>query len=379
MLTPTKLFCIRLLQHYRYMGKSLKTIADWTVWLYILIPGLFIFSGLYIELWTRLPEWSHNVRWELIMIAVLGLMMNTQVHIGVDEADRLILLQHQGWLIKLKRYGYVYSVVMLLLRMSLVFTLLLPFILGTTELTSDQLQLLLAYSAVVGLLQLAINHYFAKAGSWWRRTLRIGLRALLLAVIYVFPVALYLLEQWSFKYMFGALVVLILLTFGLIYRYMTTVFHYGQQLEQEQAKRARFTGMLLSQVEENKSTKRLKKPWFYRSSQRIFKSDNISVVVAELRFKAMLRSKALLQAWIMLTAVGSLAIILVGGISSWVVVAGLLLLKRSVLKMQWNQWIQSDYISLYVKEQYAAYKLSQHVLTVPGLFIWIVIAIICSI
>jgi len=379
MLTPAKLFWIRLLQHYRYIGKSLKTTADWTVWLYILIPALIIFSGLYVELWTRLPEWSLNMRWEMIMIAVLGLMMNTQVHIGVDEADRLILLQHQGWLIKLKRYGYIYSVVMLLLRMSFAFTLLLPFILGTTELTSDQLQLVLAYSVVVGILTLAINHYFAKAGSWWRRTLRKGLRALLLAVIYVVPVVVYMLEQWSFTYMLGALVVLLLFTIGVVYRYMTTAFHYGQQLEQEQATRARFTGMLLSQIEENKSTKRLKKPWIYRASQRILKSDHISVVVAELRFKAMLRSKALLQAWIMLVAIGSYAIILVGGVGSWVVVIGLLFLKRTALSLQWEQWIKSDYISLYVKEQYAAYKLSQRMLIVPGLIIWIVIAIICSI
>jgi len=111
----------------------------------------------------------------------------------------------------------------------------------------------------------------------------------------------------------------------------------------------------------------------------MFKSDELSVVVTELRVKAWLRSASLLQGWLMLTAAGSVAIILVGDISSWVVVAGLVLLKRSVLKMQWDQWIQSDYISLYVKEQYAAYKLSQHVLTVPGLLIWIVIAIICSI
>ena len=93
----------------------------------------------------------------------------------------------------------------------------------------------------------------------------------------------------------------------------------------------------------------------------------------------MLRSAALLQGWAMIVGLGSYAIILVGGVGSWAVIIGLVLMKRAVLSLQWGQWIKSDYISLYVKEQYAAYKLSQRVLIAPGLFIWIVVAIICSI
>lgn len=380
MLTPAKLFWIRLKQHYRYMGKSLHTIADWTVWLYIIVPALFIFSGLYIELWTKLPEWSYVMRWELIIVAVSSMMLYFQVHIGVEEADRLVLLQHRDWHMKLKRYGYAYSVILLLVRLLLVMGLLLPFIKGTTDLSNEQLLLLLGYSVIAGMTMLTINHYFNKSGAWWRKMLRTMQRTFIVGIIYVLPAALYMLGFLTMPYMLVATGVLFFVLIVLIYHFMTKSFNYGQQLEQEQEKRARFTGMLLSQVEEQtQSTKRLKKPWIFRSSQRLFKSTDQRFVVTELRIKAMLRSKQLLQAWIILIAVGSYAIFLVGGSGGWAVVVGIYYLQRFALKLQWDEWVKRDYLSLYIKEQLAGYKLSQNILSIPALIIWIVIAILCSI
>lgn len=378
MLTPAKLFWIRLKQHYVYIGKSLRTTTDWTVWLYIIVPALFIFSGLYIELWTKLPNWSYSLRWDFILIAMFSFIFSAQVHIGVDEADRLVLLQHRSWMIRLKRYGYMYSALIMVIRLLLVFLLLLPFLLGTSAIQQTDMLLLLLYSAVAGFLLLTLNHYFVQAGKWRRKLVRALQRSMLLGAVYVFPVYGYIALFWGQTYMLAVFAALLILTLLMLYRYMTTPFHYPQQLQEEQSKRAGFTGILLSQVEEKRASKRLKRPWVFRSSQRLFKSSHAAAVITELRVKALLRSLPLLQVWLLMLAAGSYAIILVGGSGGWVVVAGLLILKRTWLKLQWEQWVSSEYLALYVKNQSGAYKLSQHVLTVPDLLVWIIVALICS-
>lgn len=374
MLTPNRLFFVRLKQHVRYIAKSLRSVLDWTVWLYVLVPLLFIASGLYIELWTRIPAWANDIPWSLMLItAVSFLLLNAKPHIGVEEADQLILLQHKQWLQRVKQLGLVYSVIMAALRLLILYAVLLPYLMIVAELSKAVLLELLLYSICTSLIMLIVNQYLIKEGKWWMRLIRSGVRSIVLAVVWVLPAFGYTVQLWPLHYFIIASAVIAIV---LAWRYAVTPLAYARQLRQEQEFRLRLTSVLLSQVHETKSSKRRKRPWIFRKSQRLFKRSDAHYVISELRIKAILRSPSLLQIWGLMIVVGSYAITLVDGVGVWVIVAGLVFIKRSWLHMQWEHWRTEDYLQLYLTEAYAAKKLSQRLLMGPGLAIWTIIALL---
>lgn len=374
MLTPTKLYFIRLKQHVRYIFKSVNSVLDWTVWIYFVIPMLVVATGMYVDLWRKFPLWAMEIRWDLSLVAAIGfLLLSAKLHIGVEEADQLILFQHERWLRVIKQWALGYSAIMVTVRMLLVMTLLLPFLLQTAGLSAAALIPLLLYSIVAAVVMLVINYQLNKGGKWWLRLLRSILRSILVALIWLLPAYGAVAGQWQLPYFFIALG---LIAFFLVWRYAATSLAYGQQLRQEQEFRMKLTGALLSQVQEKQPSRRRKKPWIFGKSQRLFKRADVASVISELRIKAMLRTPSLLQVWATILATGSYALILVDGIGKVVVMAGLLFITRVWLHLQWEQWKTEQYLQIYLPETNKAKKLSQNLLTIPGLLIWLIVVIV---
>ncbi|MEM5599461.1 ABC transporter permease [Niallia circulans] len=56
-----KLFFSRLISNWHYQWKVLRSIADWTVIVYILVP-LGVFCGvIYRSWWLEIPVWIHKI------------------------------------------------------------------------------------------------------------------------------------------------------------------------------------------------------------------------------------------------------------------------------------------------------------------------------
>jgi len=377
MLTPTKLLFIRLRQHVRYITKALNSVLDWSVWLYIVVPLLVVAIGLYADLWRQFPDWALNIGWEWIYIAIINLfLIGAKPFVGVAEADQLILLQHDRWYKVMKQWGLLYNGLMTIIRLALILIILLPFlVLGSGFTVADLLPLQL-YSLGSTIMMYSISPYFYKRGKWWARLLRSSLRSLITVVIWAVPAYGYMVNLWKLDYIFIALLLVIL---GCTWRYFTGKLPFALQLQQEQEFRSNLTGILLSQVQEQKSTKRKKKPWIFRKSQRLFKSSDYVYTVCELRIKALLRSLSVLQVGLTIIASGSYAVFLVDGFGALVVVIGLVLVKRVWLHLQWEQWSKEQYLQLYLKDSEGtkrAKSLSTNLLTIPGLFIWLAIMVI---
>jgi len=302
--------------------------------------------------------------------------MRVKPLVGVAEADQLILLQHESWFKVMKQWGLLYSVVMTAAGQLLILIILLPFLVQGGNYTTDELLPLQVYSVGSAIIMYTISPYFYKRGKWWARLLRSSLRSLIVALLWVLPAYGYSAGLWKLDYIFIALLLVILLC---LWRYVTVKLPFALQLQQEQEFRSNLTGVLLSQVQENKPTKRRKKPWVFSKSQRLFKRSDLVYSISELRIKALLRSLSVLQVGLSIIASGSYAIILVDGYGALAVVIGLVLVKRVWLHLQWEQWTKEQYLQLYVKEseqRKRAKSLSTNLLMIPGLLIWLAVFMI---
>lgn len=374
MLTPTKLFFIRLKQHARFITKSFNSVLDWSVWVYFVVPLIVVGIGLYVDLWRRFPDWANFISWEWIMIALVSIFaMGTKPYVGVAEADQLLLLQHQVWFKVMKQWGLGYNFIMTIVRISLLICLLSPFLVQANGFTFMDIVLFFIYSIGVVMTMLMLSPILHKKGRWWQRTIFFTIQITVITLIWILPAYGLCFKQWDFSLLLFGLLVVVIVS---LWRYIARPLPFNQQLQQELDFRMSITSILLSQVQEKRPSKRRKKPWIFRSSQKLFKNSNLVYTVSELRIKALLRSTNILRVGLTIIVSGSYAIILTGGTGAIAVAVGLVFLKRVWLNMQWGQWINEQYIQLYLTDSQItkeAKKLSTNILTVPGIIIWLVV------
>lgn len=117
-------FKARLRHSWKAQYEMVQIIADWTVLLYIILPAAVIGSFLYHSLWIHVASSIHTI--PLAFYFVVGVIVN---HTGsyrtfTQEADVVFLLKHKKLLYALKKWGYIYSVCIHVMK-NLIFTFLL--------------------------------------------------------------------------------------------------------------------------------------------------------------------------------------------------------------------------------------------------------------
>lgn len=75
-----QLFRRRLFSHWREQSAIIRTAADWTVLLYILIPGGLLGGRLYYGFWNEaLPAWSVDLPFMFIPSLLVLLICNGEI------------------------------------------------------------------------------------------------------------------------------------------------------------------------------------------------------------------------------------------------------------------------------------------------------------
>jgi ABC-2 type transport system permease protein len=342
MLTPRQLFWIRLKKNAKEQLRVWKSVLDWSVWLYLVIPGLFIGGGLYREVLQEMPDWAMSLPWaKLYPILLLLLLLSGQVRIFVENADRLFLLQRPEWLQTLKRCGFGYTLAVKLVVVGLPFLLLLPFLLKAEGLTGLQLGLAYGYTIVIGMVMaIGIHMLQGKLTGWRKRSIQwIGL--LLFIAVYLTPMLAWTYDTslLGISLSAGIVALLIMLRFGI-----RSPINFEAEVKQESETRLRSTELLMSQVIEAKPLVRLKSPFLFRQSQRLFRKSDSGTILAEMRLKAFLRGMTNIRVWISFISASTVAVTLVPGPVALFLVAALSLLGSAWLQLQWKQWFAEAYI-----------------------------------
>ncbi|MBM7866023.1 hypothetical protein GTO89_06285 [Heliobacterium gestii] len=184
MISAKALFLRRLRSEWRFQYDIGKTVVDWTVALYILVPALYLLGKAWFSWWSDAPVWLTGAPPVLVQSFLLLFVFTGRIRIFVEEADHLFLLRQPSWFRRILAFGIAYSLVKDLLITFLLFLLLSPFLMTVCALSFTQMTLLigvtLLFRAVMALVrQLAMLRY---AG--WKRALLFFLLFSLSALLY---------------------------------------------------------------------------------------------------------------------------------------------------------------------------------------------------
>jgi len=375
MLTPSQLFWIRLKRNRKEQLRAWSSVLDWSVWLYLLIPGLFIAGGLYREVWQEMPEWAIKLPWStLYPILLLLLLLFGRIRIFVEEADRLFLLQRPEWLQALKCWGIGYTLTVKLIAVALPFIILLPFLLTVEHLSWLQLGLAYGYTIAVGMVLAIGIHIMNGKLKGPRKGVIASAGFLLFSAVYLFPMLAWRYDTRLLVVCFGVGLVafFVMLRFGL-----RSGIHFEAEVKQENETRLRSTELLMSQVIESKPLIRFKRPFLFRRSERLFRKSDTGTMLAEMRLKAFLRGMTHIRVWLSFITASTYAITLVPGPVALFLAAALTILGSSWLQLQWKQWFAEAFIAQFPWPAGSARKgavLSRFWLLLLPMLLWSAIA-----
>ena len=143
-----RLFFDRLAKYWRFQTRVFFSVVDWVVALYIVIPGLLIAGYHYIQLGQGSYTWPAQLTYFALLLILFIWTWLGRFHLFVEEADQLLVRQHQRVFRGIQHLGILYSSIYALFGTLFVFFLLWPLMIVYME---------LSYAGVFSLLCLTLG------------------------------------------------------------------------------------------------------------------------------------------------------------------------------------------------------------------------------
>lgn len=335
---PGSLFRRRVAAHWRQIGATLRSAADWTVMLYILIPGMLLAAGMYRELWTApLPGWLQLLPYPMA-VSVLLIVFSGRLLLFVEEADVLFLRQNLGWMRGLKGRGMAYSFTVITLKGLLLMLIAMPVMIRGFGLNGVQLAGFSLLAAGTGWLASLVAH---RIRIRWK-----GFKAGLLAVLVrTASLALYLMvvdAMYLFPWAAGMTgVVLLVLTVMLAVRLSREMTAFSREVREDLRIRSRLADLMITYAA-GRPPKVREKSILFRKSRRLLPSNSPAARFAGAGVKAFLRRPESLLLYVQFLGVGIPAVLFPPGIIKAGVYAALMLLLGHMLQQRWRAFAGAE-------------------------------------
>ncbi|AIQ33688.1 hypothetical protein R50345_02870 [Paenibacillus sp. FSL R5-0345] len=347
-----QLFRRRLFSHWREQSAIIRTAADWTVLLYILIPGGLLGGRLYYGFWNEaLPAWSVNLPFMFIPSLLVLLICNGGLVLLLQEGDLLFLRQRQRWINTIVFRGLLYSLFVTSLKFCVAFALLLPFLIRGFEMTSFEVWSLFALTLACSWCVKLLGHLVKVQKQGWRRWLWLFLAISVPNAIY-FRVA----SLWNDRPLFILLSAVVFTVVAIIaFRWRLLMRGtFMNDVREDYKQRMKIAAILLRNVLDKPRPTR-HKPWIFRKSQPLLKSKTAESRFSAAAIKALVRNPAHLKLYLAFTAVSAVAILIIPSGFKWLGFVVLTSLMTFWLFSFWSLFVGDDYIGIlpFTKEQKA--------------------------
>ncbi|GIQ63763.1 ABC transporter permease [Paenibacillus cisolokensis] len=341
--TPPRLFAKRVASFWRSQYKVWKTALDWTVWLYLLIPGLWICGGLYADLWRDEPAWLSNIPLAIGSVALLLLgVLSGRLRVFVEEADLLFLMQRPRWVRTLAKLGIVYTAAGQIVKTAVLFVVALPWLALGLDLQAWQIIGWAAFTALCGLLSSLTFAMMETRYRSWRKYAAGTALVIVLSAIYIVPVAVVLSEPVPFAASVAAVLAAVLLAAVARLRQRGT---FEADIARERKARLSSTELLMSQVIEKKPVISFKRPLLFRRSGRIFRGNDQADVIAGQYIKSCLRQFRLIRVLYGYFAVSTAAVALSPAALGLGLAAAVPVLPSIWLQDGWRGWLNEPFMA----------------------------------
>jgi len=341
---PASLFAERATAFWIAVWKCWRTVFDWTVLLYILLPAVFIAAGMYRDTMRNPPEWLT----ETIIIPLFGIMALVQLagkfRTFAERGDALFLHRLPKWKRGFAWMGFAYGLICRAAASAVVMVIGYPLLLRPLEVPGAYAAMIIAYFAACGSLWMMVEDRVSQRWKGWRKMAA----QLLLWVAFLYgSVKFALLGEDQMLLISGASAAIVALAAVLLrlrIRKKGTLLH---EISVENDAYVSSVGLLMVDTLEKKPVPRRRRPMLFARSQPLFRQREDANRLAESWVKSMLRRPD--------TGKQLLYFLVAGGLGIWlsplgiavIVALALPALLLWVLQRQWLQWLTEPYMALF--------------------------------
>ena len=351
-------------------SKLLKSIVDWTVALYLVVPGAIIGYFLYKDFANTVENlWVTHVPLIIWIILLLFVTRMPPIRSYLQHADRLFLIQNQKQLILLKQAGFLWTFAKHLGKIIVCVALLSPIFFKVHHLVLLDLLMILLY-----LFTASFCNTFVK--------LRIQSKWLQFSISFVAWLVTILLFLYVPTFM-SILICLILIIVCINYyqrHYVLNMKHFEQLVELDQVECYKWQSIIFNNAPELRSqyAPKIKKPQLlWKNSQRMFRKSDY--FIEELICKTMLRNAQYKWGYLRFVFTGIGLILVVPGWAKFILLAILFFtlrtLMRSIIHQTFEHKIWSVFQVSLDQRQRAITRLIKGFVDVPILLIFFMLII----
>ncbi|MGF9965886.1 ABC transporter permease [Bacillus rhizoplanae] len=283
-----KLFYKRLFYELKRKWKAVRTVVDWTIALYGVVPVL-VFSWIYYtSLWKNGPEDEEVLYWFIGLFIFYSTTFSRSVRSFLEQADSLFLIQFPNRIKQMMNYGIVYSFCRICFTSALVTILFLPIFLKSLHGTGIQaffcFVFLSCFRFTLSLIQRYIDVRFHK--QW--QVIIIKNILFFVGIIYVGMTCRYILQQSFYVILFFFF--LVIASFFLVKEKMQYHRFFFKEIEKEKGEEMRWTTKIMAVGGQVQKPTNAAKPWLFPRSKRILIGNSNDVRIIEAFLKEYFRS-----------------------------------------------------------------------------------------
>ncbi|MEH7464717.1 ABC transporter permease [Bacillus thuringiensis] len=301
-----KLFYKRLFYELKRKWKAVRSVVDWTIALYGVVPAL-VFSWIYYaSLWNNGPEDEDILYWFIGLFIFYSTTFSRSVRSFLEQADSLFLIQFPDRIKQMMKYGVIYSFCRICFTSALVTILFLPIFLKGLHGTGIQAFIcfvfLTCFRFTVSLIQRYIDVRFHK--QW--QVIIIKNIFFFVGVVYVGMTYRYIFQESFYTVLF--FVLLFIISFFLVKEKMEYHRFFFKEIEKEKREEMRWTTQIMAiggQVQKPTNTA---KPWLFPCSKRILLGNSNDARIIEAFLKEYFRSGDASGFYIQIIIISAIAI-----------------------------------------------------------------------
>lgn len=341
--TGPRLFRRRLFSHWREQSAIIRTAADWTVLLYIIIPFGLLGGRFYYGFWKEdMPGWTDVLPFMMLPLLFAILLVTGGIVLLLQEGDLLFLRQRQQWIKGIQLRGILYSLTVTALKIAAVFAVLLPFIIRGYGLSTGAAGALLLLTVTASWCVKLLGHIVRVQRQGFRRWLW-----LIPAVTVPSGIYIRLATYWenSPLLLIAASAVYAAVTVWAVYYRLQLRGTFLSDVREDYKQRMRIAGLMLRGVQDKPRPTRYK-PWIFRKSQPLLSSKSPESRFTAAGIKALVRNPAHLKLYLAFTGVSMGAIFISPAFLKWGLLVVLALLMSYWLSSFWLLFAGDDYIGI---------------------------------
>ena len=303
------LFSSRLRQNWTHQLKVIKSVADWTVILYFIIPASVISIAVYRSWWMETPAWIQGLPFSLLYALFFFTLWGGHFRTFVREADRIFLIKNEKLMTGMKRWGIGYSYLSQLFSSLSVAAVIAPFWLNHYGFSPGNLAVMVLLWLSLKWMIMGIAGRLNVEDRGWKMMIKRIPIFLLAGLIWLLSYSVLFAERSIY-----ALILFIAMaaaSFAMVWPRVLSVRTFEQDLAIDEKEKNSYTEMILGasfEIEKMKPASTRKKPLLFTRSNRIFQKRTPLNGFLELFMKVAARNIGYILSYMQITGITSFAV-----------------------------------------------------------------------